>query len=61
VARRPSGESHFWSQSIDSLAEDVLKVLLKVKPEMGEGYSWVTCGACEHEWAVPDYAEERVG
>jgi hypothetical protein len=45
----------------DTTDRDVLKVLLKVKAGMGEGYSWVTCGACEHEWAVADYAEERVG
>jgi hypothetical protein len=24
----------------------VLKVLPKVKPGMGEGYDWLTCGAC---------------
>jgi hypothetical protein len=41
----------------DTTDRDVIKVLLKVKPGMGEGYSWVTCGSCEYEWAVADYAE----
>jgi hypothetical protein len=35
----------------------VLKVLLKVKPGMGEGYDWVECGACDAGWQVPHYAE----
>jgi hypothetical protein len=39
----------------------VLKVLLKVKPGMGEGYDWVTCNACETAWQVPHYAAESVG
>jgi hypothetical protein len=25
----------------------MLRVLLKVKPGLGEGYDWVTCGACD--------------
>jgi len=39
----------------------ILRVLLKVKPGMDEGYSWVECGACGFAWPVPDFAEERVG
>jgi hypothetical protein len=35
----------------------VLKVLLKVKPGLGEGYDWVECGACDTGWPVPHYAE----
>jgi hypothetical protein len=30
----------------------VLKVLLKVKPGLGEGYDWVECGACDAGWQV---------
>jgi hypothetical protein len=37
----------------DTTDRDILKVLLKVKAGMGEGYSWVTCGSCEHEWGWP--------
>jgi hypothetical protein len=35
----------------------VLKVLLKVKPGLGEGYDWVECNACGGSWQVPYYAE----
>ena len=35
----------------------VLKVLLKVKPGLGEGYDWVECGACDAGWQVPYFAE----
>ena len=35
----------------------VLKVLLKVKPGIGEGYDWVECGACAAGWRVPHHAE----
>jgi hypothetical protein len=31
----------------------VLKVLLKVKPGLGGGYHWVTCGTCDACWQVP--------
>jgi hypothetical protein len=34
----------------------VLKVLLKVKPGLREGYDWVECGACGAGWQVPYYA-----
>ena len=34
----------------------VLKVVLKVKPGLGEGYHWVECGGCEAGWQVPYYA-----
>jgi len=35
----------------------VIRVLLKVKPGLGEGYDWIMCGACEAEWQVMHYAE----
>ena len=35
----------------------VLKVLLKVKPGLGEGYDWVECGDCGAAWQVAHYAE----
>jgi hypothetical protein len=35
----------------------VIKVLLKVKPGLGEGYDWVECGSCAAGWQVPHYAE----
>jgi hypothetical protein len=35
----------------------VLKILLKVKPGLGEGHDWVECGACGAGWQVPYYAE----
>jgi hypothetical protein len=31
------------------------------QPGLDPGYSWVTCGSCEYEWAVADFAEESVG
>jgi hypothetical protein len=45
----------------DKLASEtdpaVLKVLLKVKPGLGEGYDWVECGSCAVGWQVPHFAE----
>jgi hypothetical protein len=38
----------------------VLKILLKVKPGLRPGYSWVECGACDAGWQVAHFAE-RVG
>jgi hypothetical protein len=35
----------------------VLRVLLRVKPGMGEGYDRVECRACGVGWQVPHYAE----
>jgi hypothetical protein len=37
----------------------VLKILLKVRPGLGEGYDWVECGACSAGWQVPYF--ESVG
>jgi hypothetical protein len=34
----------------------ILKVLLKIKPGLGEGYDWVECGSCGAGWHVPHYA-----
>jgi hypothetical protein len=57
--RRPaviSGQCEYVSET-DSA---VLKVLLKVKPGLGEGYDWVECNSCGAGWQVP-YFTERVG
>ena len=35
----------------------VLRVLLRVKPGMGEGYDWVECGGCGAGWQVPYFAK----
>jgi hypothetical protein len=35
----------------------VLKILLKVKPGLGDGYDWVECGASGAGWQVPHYAQ----
>jgi hypothetical protein len=35
----------------------VLRVLLKVKLGLDEGYDWGECGACDTAWQVPYYAE----
>jgi hypothetical protein len=37
----------------------VLKVLLKVKPGIGEGYDWVECNACEYDLANFALRRER--
>ena len=42
---------------ISEIDPAVLRVLLKVTPGLGGGYSWVTCGACDAGWQVADYAE----
>jgi hypothetical protein len=39
----------------------VLKVALRIKPGLGEGYDWVECNACGGGWQVPHYAAESVG
>jgi hypothetical protein len=31
----------------------VLRVILKVRPGLGEGYDWVECNACDTAWQVP--------
>jgi hypothetical protein len=51
-----AGQCEFASETDPA----VLKVLLKVKPGLGEGYSWVECGACGFAWPVPDFAEDRM-
>ena len=50
---RHAGECEFASETDPS----VLRVLLKVKPGLGEGYHWVECGGCGAGWQVPRYAE----
>jgi len=46
---RHAGECEYISETDPS----VLKVLLNVKPGLGEGYDWVECGACGGGWQVP--------
>jgi hypothetical protein len=53
--RRPShhaGECEYVSETDPA----VLKVLVKVKPGLGDGYDWVECAACGAGWQVPHYA-----
>jgi hypothetical protein len=45
----------------DTTDPAVVRTILKVKDGMGEGYWWVTCGACDTSWQVPHYAAESVG
>ncbi len=45
----------------DTTDPAVLRVLLRIKPGLEAGYSWVECSACDLAWAVPDFAEESVG
>jgi len=47
------GQCEFASMTDPS----VLRVLLKVKPGMGESYDWVECGGSGSGWPVPFYAE----
>lgn len=42
---------------VDERDRSVLKVLLRVKPGLGPGYSWVECGACAAGWQVALFAE----
>jgi hypothetical protein len=37
----------------------LLKLLLKVKPALGECYDWVECGGCGAGWQIPHF--ESVG
>jgi hypothetical protein len=37
-----------------------LRLALKVKPALEEGYDWVTCAGCDCSWPVPHYAAESV-
>jgi hypothetical protein len=37
------------------IRNDIRKVLLKVKPGLGEGYDWVECGACGAGWQVSHF------
>jgi hypothetical protein len=39
----------------------MIRLILKVRDGMGEGYWWVECGACDFVWQVPHYAPESVG
>jgi len=50
---RHAGECEFVSEADPA----VLKILLKVKPGLGEGYDWVECGACGAGWQVAHHAE----
>jgi hypothetical protein len=37
----------------------VLRLALKVKPGLEEGYDWVECAGCDCGWQVPHYAAEE--
>jgi hypothetical protein len=62
-----------WEEDVDVVAYlvlcgprfvAVLKILLKVKPGLGQGYDWVECGACGAGRQAPHYApraKESVG
>lgn len=39
------------------VSSPVIKVLLKVKPGLGEGYNRVTCNSCGAGWQAPLFAE----
>jgi hypothetical protein len=55
----PATARHFPACEYATEADpSVLRVLLKVPEGKGPGYSWVTCGACDHSWPVPDFVEE---
>ena len=41
----------------DTTDRAVLRALLRVRPGLDEGYSWVECGACGFAWQVQDFAE----
>jgi hypothetical protein len=57
--RRPAA-THGSASSRTRTDPAVLRVLLRIKPGLDEGYSWVECGSCGFAWPVPDYAEESV-
>jgi hypothetical protein len=51
LLRGPRSSSPSIRSSASSSTDPaVLKVLLKVKPGLGEGYDWVECGACGAGW-----------
>jgi hypothetical protein len=50
---RHLGQCEYVSQTDPAM----LKVLLKVKPGLGEGYDWVECSACGAGWQVAHYAK----
>jgi hypothetical protein len=59
ICPRDSSTSRHFGQCeyVSETDPTVLKVLLKVKPGLGEGYDWVECGGCGAGWQVPYYAE----
>jgi hypothetical protein len=50
---RHAGQCEFASESDPA----VPKILLKVRPGLGPGYSCAECGSCAAGWQVPHYAE----
>jgi hypothetical protein len=51
------GQCEFASETDPAM----IRLILKVRDGMGEGYWWVECGACDFVWQVPHYAPESVG
>jgi hypothetical protein len=57
---RPATSRHLGQCEYISETDPVVpKILLKVRPGLGEGYDWVECGACGAGWQVPYF--ESVG
>lgn len=58
----PTTASHL--PQCDLVGEDdraVLKVALRIKPGLSEGYDWVECNACGGGWPVAHFAAESGG
>ena len=54
----PATARHFGQcEYVSESDPDVLRLLLKVKPGLGQGYDWVECGSCAAGWLGPHYAE----
>ena len=56
----PATARHFGQcEYVSETDPAVIRLLLKVKPGLGEGYDWVECGACGAGWQVAHF--ESVG
>ena len=53
---RHAGQCEFASETDPA----VLRVALKVRPGLDEGYDWVECAGCDCGWQVPHYAAESI-
>jgi hypothetical protein len=54
---RHAGQCEFASET----DRGVLRVALKVKPGLDEGYDWVECAGCDCGWQVPHHAPGSIG